>query len=93
MVSGWGILSHPAVLVKGGGNSEVKEKEGGGVELGGALGFGSGSLFPWFPSVTSPVSNIPNKQRDTQTKTEREIFSEVSSVFKMFELLLRLDAS
>lgn len=52
---GWGILSHPAGLAKGEeGNGEVKGKGGGEVELGGVVRPGGGSLFPWFPQVTSP---------------------------------------
>lgn len=54
IVPGWGILAHPAVLVRGGGQLGSKEKGGGGVELGGAVCLGGGSLFPWFPRVTSP---------------------------------------
>lgn len=71
---GWGILSHPAV-VKRGGQWGSKGKGGGEVELGGAVCLGGGSLFPWFPQVTSPTMQTYEINREihrqSKTKTER----------------------
>lgn len=65
----------PCCSCGGGGN---KGKGGGGVELGGAVCLGGGSLFPWFPRLTSPTVQTFEINREIHRQSRTKIFSEGS---------------